>query len=105
MSVDECDEEIVQFIHKHNCFAVFAQDSDFIVSQINAIVLSSKNFNMKTMTTLRYDREKLAQHLGIRCDQLPLFALLAGNDYIPFAKIKVSKIFILFILSFETAVF
>lgn len=90
MSVDEADEEIVDYAYQHNCFALFGQDTDFIVSELNdTIILSSKNFNIKTMTTLRYDREKLAQHLQIRCDQLPLLALLAGNDFIRYDTIKV----------------
>ena len=90
MSVDECDEEIINYAVKHNCFAIFGQDTDFIVSQVDAIVLSSKHFNYDDMTTLLYDRTKLAERLRIRLNELPLLAVLAGNDLIPFKKITVS---------------
>lgn len=90
MSVDECDEEVIDYAIKHTCMAVFGQDTDFVVSDLDdVIILSSKSFNVRAMTTLRYDREKLAQKLRIRCDELPLLSLIAGNDFIPYDSIKV----------------
>lgn len=91
MSVNECDEEIIEYAHNHDCFAIFAQDSDFIVSDVKACVLSSKNFDISTMSTLIYDRIELAKILRIRLDQLPLLGVLAGNDLIDFEIIKVRE--------------
>ncbi|XP_065224509.1 constitutive coactivator of peroxisome proliferator-activated receptor gamma-like [Planococcus citri] len=88
MTIEECDEEIIEYVHKNDCFAIFAQDSDFLASDIKCAVLSSKNFNMGTMTTLLYEREVLAKILRIRTDQLPLLAVLAGNDLIDFEILK-----------------
>lgn len=90
MSVDECDEEIIHYVHEHQSFAIFAQDTDFIVSQINCRVLSSNKFNIDNMTTVAYDRKKLIECLQIRSDQLPLLSLLAGNDLLPFDELRVS---------------
>lgn len=90
MSVDECDEEIIAYAHKHECFAIFGQDTDFVVSEVDTVILSAKNFDIRTMTTLLYDRVKLAQHLRIRPYELPLFALVAGNDLVPFNLLRVS---------------
>lgn len=49
-----------------------------------------KNFNIKLMTTVLYDRVKLAKKLDIKVSELPLLAVLAGNDLIPFNFIAVS---------------
>lgn len=84
LTVDECDEEIIEYAHNHNSFAIFSQDTDFIISDLNAVVLSVKNFNIKLMTTVLYDRVKLAKKLDIKVSELPLLAVLAGNDLIPF---------------------
>lgn len=90
MTIEECDEEIVEYVHKNECMAIFAQDSDFIVSEIKCKVLSSKNFNESSMTTLLYDREVLAKILRIKTEQLPLLGILAGNDLIEHEILKVS---------------
>ena len=91
MSVQECDEEVVDFAVKHECMAIFGQDTDFVVSDLgDTIILSSNQFDIKRMNTLRYDREKLAQVLQISCAQLPLLAIIAGNDVISHDWVKVS---------------
>ena len=92
MTVKECDEEIIDYADEHKCFAIFGQDTDFVISQVDAVVLSSKKFKIETMTTLLYDRTKLAKRLGIYVDELPLFASLAGNDLIRFDDIGVRRI-------------
>lgn len=93
LTVDECDEEIIEYAHNHNSFAIFSQDTDFIISDLNAVALSVKNFNIKLMTTVLYDRVKLAKKLNIKVSELPLLAVLAGNDLIPFNLLTVSIFF------------
>ncbi|XP_065221591.1 constitutive coactivator of peroxisome proliferator-activated receptor gamma-like [Planococcus citri] len=89
MTIEECDEEILAYVHENECMAIFTQDTDFIVSDINKCkVLSSRKFNQNRMTTLLYDGEALASSLKIRTDQLPVFAIMAGNDYIDFETLK-----------------
>lgn len=92
MSVDECDEEIIHYVHEHNSFAIFGQDTDFIVSKVKCHVLSATKFNIDAMTTLLYDRQKLIDCLNIRNDQLPLLAVLAGNDLLPHEELRVSEL-------------
>lgn len=94
MSIDECDEEIIHYVHKHKSFAIFGQDTDFIVSKIQCRIFSSNKFNIQDMTTLAYDRQKLIEILKIRGDQLPILAVLAGNDLLPFDKLRVSITYI-----------
>lgn len=48
------------------------------------------------MKTVLYDREKLANYLNIEVNQLPILALLAGNDLIPLESVRV----IIFILKY-----
>lgn len=95
MSIEECDEEIIEYASKNDCFAIFAQDTDFIISDVQACVLSSKNFDVCTMSTLVYDRNKLAKILKIKVSQLPLLAVLAGNDLINYETIKVMVEFVM----------
>ncbi len=90
MTVEECDEEIVHYAHKNKSYAIFGQDTDFLISDIEAIVLSSKNFNVQNMTTRLYDRAKLCQYLKMEVKQLPLLSILAGNDLIPFHSLRVN---------------
>ncbi|XP_065222194.1 constitutive coactivator of peroxisome proliferator-activated receptor gamma-like [Planococcus citri] len=79
-TIKECDEEIVEYVHKHECIGIFAQDSDFIVSDIRqSIVLASQRFDQGRMATMMYDREELADILRIRTEQLALFGILLGT--------------------------
>ncbi|XP_065213206.1 uncharacterized protein LOC135840536 [Planococcus citri] len=90
MTIEECNEEIIQYVHENKCMAIFTQDSDFIVSDVNKCkVLSSKKFNPRNMTTLQYDREALASLLNIRTDQLPFLGILGGNDFMDYETLRV----------------
>lgn len=91
MAVDECDEEIIQYVHDNDSYAIFSNNTDFIVSYVNCAVLSAESFDASKMTALFYDRSELAQYLNIEKEELPLLAILAGNDYIDYESLKVSK--------------
>ncbi|RZF37913.1 hypothetical protein LSTR_LSTR005413 [Laodelphax striatellus] len=82
-SVRENDEEIALFARKNNCFGILAQDTDFIIYGGAKYYFSMKKLNLNTMETIIYDREKLAEKLGIKVDLLPLFSSLSGNDIMP----------------------
>lgn len=88
--MDECDEEIIQYVYDNDSYAIFCNDTDFIVSNLNCVILSAESFNSSQMTTLLYDRSELVQYLNIQEEELPLFAILAGNDYIDHDTLKVS---------------
>lgn len=44
-----------------------------------------------------YDRVELCKYLNIAVDQLPLLAILAGNDMVDFETLKVSKFFEIYV--------
>uniref|UniRef100_A0A069DZC1 Putative constitutive coactivator of peroxisome proliferator-activated receptor gamma n=1 Tax=Panstrongylus megistus TaxID=65343 RepID=A0A069DZC1_9HEMI len=80
----ECDAEISKFALKNDCLAILAQDSDFVIYEGAHYYWSIKNFDLDTMTTLNYDRIKLANSLRIPPQHLPLVASLMGNDVVPY---------------------
>lgn len=87
-SVRECDLEIAEYAARNNCMAILAQDSDFVIFDSAKYYWSMKNFDFKKMTTLNYDRQKLASTLGITTSHLPLLATLLGNDIISFDELR-----------------
>lgn len=89
--MDECDEEIIQYVEKNGSLAIFSQDTDFVISNVDCFVLSVQDFDSSQMTTMLYDRSKLCEYLNIDEGHLPLLAVLAGNDYIHFETLKVSN--------------
>ncbi|CAN7938913.1 unnamed protein product, partial [Ixodes hexagonus] len=82
-SVEECDLEVVRYAEQHSeCFALLSQDTDFAIFNTRVLYLSRKHLDTRTLTSCAYNREALAQHLGLECRLLPLFACLAGNDIV-----------------------
>jgi len=81
-SEKEADEEIVILANELNAMGILGQDSDYVIYQTRVSYLSSQHLNLKTLTTMVYDRNKFAHHIGIKVSQLPIFAVLAGNDII-----------------------
>ena len=64
--------------------AVLNNDSDFFIfdHKDGYIPPSFLRWNSSRLTAKIYYRSKLASHFRIRSDLLPLFASLAGNDYV-----------------------
>ena len=81
-SVKEADEEIVALANKMDAIGILGQDSDYIIYQTNVPYLSSQHLNLDTLKTMVYDRCQFAEQIGIKIAQLPIFAVLAGNDVI-----------------------
>ncbi len=87
----ECDHEVIRYAHKRQCFAILGQDSDFIIPNIESVVLLAKHFDLETMTTVLCDRQKFASiSLGLYIEELPLFATILGNDFVPWEEVKVN---------------
>ncbi|XP_075226314.1 constitutive coactivator of peroxisome proliferator-activated receptor gamma-like [Lycorma delicatula] len=82
VSVKENDEEIAEFARKENCFAVLAQDTDFVILEGAKYYLSMANLRLTTMETTLYDRSELAVALSLDKKYLPLLATLMGNDIV-----------------------
>ena len=66
-----------------NC-PILSSDSDFFIFDIKGgfIPLSSFDWKSSRLSANIFHRRKLASHLGIRAELLPLFASLVGNDYV-----------------------
>ena len=81
----EADTEIASLASTWNC-PVLGNDSDFFIFDIKGgyIPLSSFSWKADCLTAQIFYREKLASHFGIREEMIPLFASLAGNDYVSF---------------------
>lgn len=83
------DNYIAGYANKNKAvFAVMSDDSDFIIFDTKP-VLSTSHLILNQMETRMYDRHCLAnRYLNISTIQLPLFACLMGNDFVPLQKLK-----------------
>ena len=82
----EADTEIASLACAWNC-PVLGNDSDFFIFDIKAGYIPLSSFNWTEADGLTADifyREELASHFEIRAEFLPLFASLAGNDYVSY---------------------
>ena len=72
-----------------NC-PVLSNDSDFFIFDIKGgyIPLSSLEWKSNRLRANIFHRRKLASHLGIREELLPLFASLVGNDYVSWEALE-----------------
>lgn len=77
-------------MHENDSFAIFAFNTDFIVSLVHCVVLDAGSYDCDKKTTLLYDPEALSKYLRLEEDQLPLLAILAGNDLIDHEILQVS---------------
>ena len=79
----EADSEIASLAAAWDC-AVLSNDSDFFIFDIKGgyIPLSFLRWNSSRFTAKIYYRSKLESHFRISPELLPLFASLAGNDYV-----------------------
>ena len=87
--VSEADAEIASLANALNC-PVLSNDSDFFIFDIRGgfIPLSSFNWKIRPLKSDIFYRTKLAHHFRIRPELLPLFASLAGNDYVSLELLK-----------------
>lgn len=79
----EADSEVASLANAYNC-PVLSNDSDFFIFDIEAgyIPLSSFDWKSSRLTAKIFHRRKLASHLRIHAELLPMFASLVGNDYV-----------------------
>lgn len=79
----EADAEIASLARSWNC-PVLGNDSDFFIFDVKAgyIPLSFFDWKAGQLTASIFYRSKLASHLRIRAELIPLLASLAGNDYV-----------------------
>ncbi len=81
LSVDkDADELVAEMARDTDAVAILAQDSDFIAYQVDSPYLSVRHLDLETLETCEYDRNGVATALGLTVPQLPLLAILNGND-------------------------
>ncbi|GFU08454.1 constitutive coactivator of peroxisome proliferator-activated receptor gamma [Nephila pilipes] len=85
----EADDVIAEYAMKNKeVFAILSQDSDFIIYNTKTY-LSLSHLDLDTLQTIHYDRNCFAeQYLHLYVEQLPLFACLVGNDFVPSGKLR-----------------
>lgn len=90
-SEQDADQLIVQIAKDRDAFAIFAQDTDYLIYQYPRHInyLSCQHFDWKglfngskILKTKTYDRFVLAKFLGLSVGHLPLLAVLKGNDVV-----------------------
>ncbi|XP_053721499.1 constitutive coactivator of peroxisome proliferator-activated receptor gamma isoform X1 [Synchiropus splendidus] len=86
-SVQEADYEIASYALREECIGILGLDSDFIIYD-SAPYLSVTKLHMDTLTTVKYDRQKLCQKLELSLPQLPLLACILGNDVVSEEQMK-----------------
>ncbi|CRK88212.1 CLUMA_CG001993, isoform A [Clunio marinus] len=81
---EECDQELARFAFKSNrVLAVLSNDSDFLIFPGSWRYFSLRDLNPRTLTTREFDRKAFRKALQLRQFQMPIFASLAGNDFVP----------------------
>jgi hypothetical protein len=93
----DADQLIVQLAIERDAFAIFAQDTDYLIFQYpkNIHYLSSLHFDWnglfsgsKELKTKTYNRFEVARFLGISVSHFPLLAVLKGNDLVKTDDLK-----------------
>ena len=85
----EADAEIASLASAWSC-PVLSNDSDLFIFDIKGgyIPLSSFQWKSSRLKANIFHRRKLVSHLGIRPELVPLFASLAGNDYVSWDMLR-----------------
>ncbi|GBM32630.1 Constitutive coactivator of peroxisome proliferator-activated receptor gamma [Araneus ventricosus] len=85
----EADDVIAEYaLKQREVVAILSQDSDFIIYNTKTY-LSLSHLDINTLYTIHYDRNCFAEkYLNLFVKQLPLFACLAGNDFVPSEKLR-----------------
>ncbi|GBM00794.1 Constitutive coactivator of peroxisome proliferator-activated receptor gamma [Araneus ventricosus] len=85
----DADNYIADYANRNKAvFAILSNDSDFIILGTKP-ELSTSHLRLDQLETFMYDRYCFAErYLNISSKQLPLFACLMGNDYVPYENLK-----------------
>ncbi|XP_065809123.1 constitutive coactivator of peroxisome proliferator-activated receptor gamma isoform X3 [Labrus bergylta] len=86
-SVREADYEIASYARQHKSMGILGQDSDFIIYD-SAPYFSVAKLQIRSLTTVLYNQERLCQTVGLDVNQLPLLACLLGNDVVSEEKMQ-----------------
>lgn len=81
----ECDREIACYANEVKAFAVFSNDTDFLIFPGLWRYFSTKDIDVDKFTTKAYSRRAFRRHFNLSSSNLAIFASLVGNDFVPCA--------------------
>lgn len=84
----ECDREIACYANEMKAFAVFSNDSDFLIFPGSWRYFSTKDIDVDTMSTKVFSRTAFRQHFKLPSQCLAIFASLVGNDFVPVKSLR-----------------
>lgn len=87
----DCDAELAKYARDHRAMAVLAEDSDYLVFEGFWEYWSIRQIDLKTMTTVEYNRKILCQHFSLTYKQMPLLATVMSNDDTTFFYAKLRQ--------------
>jgi len=79
-SLQEADYEIAKAAKDYDAIGILANDSDFLIYQTGVPMLSITDLDITSLRTKVFDPRRLASSLQLETSQLPLLAILTGND-------------------------
>ena len=79
-SLQDADYKIAKAARDNDAIGIFSQDSDFLIYQTGVPLLSIADLNIETLRTKVFDPRRLASGLNLSSRQLPILAVLVGND-------------------------
>lgn len=78
----DVDLAIARYAKENDAFAVFSDDSDFMIYEGRFRKWNIIGIDYDAMTTKEMSREKLRKALNLQPFQMPLFSTLCGNDVV-----------------------
>lgn len=88
-TTNNCDIELARYASDHsNVLAILANDSDFLIFSGEWRYFSLRELNIDSLKTMEYNRKTLCDHLQLTYEELSILSTLAGNDCIPYEKVR-----------------
>ncbi|XP_055638273.1 uncharacterized protein LOC129776575 [Toxorhynchites rutilus septentrionalis] len=84
----ECVQESAAYATDNKALAILSNDTDYLIYAGTWHLWSSMNINFDTLTTLEYNRQGLMDTLDLSYSQMPLFALLSGDNVLDFEMLQ-----------------
>ncbi|XP_063700239.1 uncharacterized protein LOC134830626 [Culicoides brevitarsis] len=79
---EDVDLEIARYAKENEAFAVFTDDSDFLIFEGDFRMMSYKQIDYGTFETTEIWKDQLREHFGLKSYQMALFSTFCGNDVV-----------------------
>ncbi|XP_062980487.1 constitutive coactivator of peroxisome proliferator-activated receptor gamma isoform X2 [Elgaria multicarinata webbii] len=81
-SMQEADYEVASYGLHNNCMGILGEDTDYLIYD-TVPYFSINKLCLEKLETVMFSRQNLCSMLGLRVEDLPLFACLLGTDIVP----------------------